>query len=158
MRRLIKPKTGVRASITRDISDNQDTSHFTPIGKAVLIVIIWIPLLSVMAYVMIGDRTPVYQLWDAQNRLGKVADDLLTAKSIRHLNGRPKTAWDSLVPCKTNVHHHATDPLRWFRLSEVFVACNPSKRLKPWQGRIVSILMMKNRHHLRANELLPKAG
>jgi cytochrome c-type biogenesis protein CcmH len=105
-----------------DISDNQDTSHFTPNWKSRLIVIIWIPLLSAMAYVMIADRTPVYQLWDAQNRLGKVADDLLTAKIDTPPEWATKDSVGLISAMQTNVHHHATDPLRWFRLSEVFVA------------------------------------
>ena len=105
-----------------DISDNQNTNHFTPNWKSRLIVIIWIPLLSVMAYMMISDRTPVYQLWDAQNRLGKVADDLLTAKIDTPPEWATKDSVGLISAMQTNVHHHATDPLRWFRLSEVFLA------------------------------------
>lgn len=105
-----------------DISDNQNNSQFIPNWKSRLIFIVWIPLLSAMAYLMIADRTPVYKLWDAQNRLGKVADDLLTAKTDTPPQWATKDSVGLISAMQTNVHHHATDPLRWFRLSEVFVA------------------------------------
>lgn len=105
-----------------DISDSQDTSQFTPNWKSRLIFMVWIPLLAAMAYLMIADRSPVYQLWDAQDRLGQVADDLLTAKTDTPPAWATKDSVGLISAMQTNVHHHATDALRWFRLSEVFVA------------------------------------
>ena len=105
-----------------EIGDNQEKNDFVPNWKSRLIFLVWIPLLTVMAYMMIADRTPVYKLWEAQDRLGKVADDLLTAKIDTPPEWATKDSVGLISAMQTNVHHHANDPLRWFRLSEVFVA------------------------------------
>lgn len=105
-----------------DISDDQDTTSFTPNWKSRLIFLVWLPFLAGMAYLIIGDRTPVYKLWQAQDTLGQVADDLLTAKTDSVPEWASKDSVGLISAMQTNVHHNATDPLRWFRLSEVFVA------------------------------------
>lgn len=105
-----------------DIDKNTDNHSFLPNWKSRLIFLIWIPFLASMAYFIVSDRTSVYQLWHAQDSVGKVADDLLTAK----IDTPPKWATEDsqglVNAMQTNVHHHATDPIRWFRLSEIFMA------------------------------------
>lgn len=90
--------------------------------KSRLIVIVWILLLASLAYLTISDRTSVFKLWLAQDTVGQVADDLLTGK----IDTPPKWATaDSsalISAIQTNVHHHAYDPQRWLRLSELFMA------------------------------------
>lgn len=90
--------------------------------KSRLIVIVWILLLASLAYLTVSDRTSVFKLWLAQDTVGQVADDLLTGK----IDTPPKWATaDSsalISAMQTNVHHHAYDPQRWLRLSELFMA------------------------------------
>ena len=96
---------------------------YAPVGKkSRLIVMVWIPILAGLAYLLVADRTSVLKLWTAQDTVGQVADDLLTGK----IDTPPKWATaDStalITAMQTNVHHHAHDPNRWVRLSELFVA------------------------------------
>lgn len=105
-----------------EISDNHQKNNFQPNWKSRLIFIVWIPVLATMAYLMVGDRTPVYKLWSAQDSVGKIADDLLTGK----INAPPEWAIKDtpalISAMQTNVYHNATDSQRWFRLSEIFIA------------------------------------
>lgn len=105
-----------------NISQTQTTQKFVPNWKSRLIFLIWIPFLAGMAYLMIGDRTPVFKLWQAQDRVGQVADDLLTGKIDTPPTWATEDSAGLISAMQTNVHHHATDPMRWFRLSEIFVA------------------------------------
>lgn len=105
-----------------DISNDHDTSSFVPNWKSRLIFLIWIPCLTGMAYLIIGNRTPVYKLWQAQDTVGQVADDLLTGKIDTPPDWATKDTSALISAMQTNVHHHATDALRWFRLSEIFAA------------------------------------
>lgn len=105
-----------------EISEQHDRQSFVPNGKSRLIFIIWIPFLAGMAYFIIGDRTPVYQLWQAQDSVGQVADDLLTGKIDAPPQSATKDPQALVNAMQTNVHQHATDPKRWFRLSEIFMA------------------------------------
>ncbi|MDO4897390.1 MAG: c-type cytochrome biogenesis protein CcmI [Moraxella sp.] len=104
---------------------NAQTSHdaHKVVGiKSRLIVIVWIVLLASLAYLTVGNRTGVFKLWYAQDTVGQVADELLTGK----IDTPPKWATtDSsalISAMQTNVHHHAHDPQRWLRLSELFMA------------------------------------
>lgn len=105
-----------------EVSDSYDRNTFQPNWKSRLIFVVWIPLLAVMAYMMISDRTPVYKLWQAQDTVGKIADDLLTGKIASPPEWATKDTSALISAMQTNVHHNATDPERWFRLSEVFIA------------------------------------
>lgn len=94
-----------------------------PVGyRSRVIVLIWIPMLVALVYLTTSDRTSVFKLWHAQNQVGQVADDLLTAK----IDAPPQWATtDSaalISAMQTNVHHHAYDADRWMRLSELFIA------------------------------------
>ena len=94
----------------------------TPNVKSRLIVAAWIPILATMAYLLIGNRTPVFDRWAAEDKVGQVADDLLTAK----IDTPPKWATENgrqlISAMQTNVHRHANDPDRWMRLSELFLS------------------------------------
>lgn len=105
------------------ISAQTATDAHQAVGvKSRLIVIVWILLLASLAYLTVSDRTSVFKLWLAQDTVGQVADDLLTGK----IDTPPKWATaDSsalISAMQTNVHHHAYDPQRWLRLSELFMA------------------------------------
>ncbi|MDN5566321.1 MAG: c-type cytochrome biogenesis protein CcmI [Psychrobacter sp.] len=91
--------------------------------KSRLLLIVWVPVLTLMAYLLIGDRTPVFNFWSAQDRVGQVADDLLTGR----IDQPP--AWaisddgqELITTMQSNVHQHADDPNRWMRLSELFLS------------------------------------
>lgn len=94
--------------------------------KSRLIVLIWIPLLAGLLYLVGHDRTAVFKLWQAQDSVGQVADDLLVGK----IDTPPKWATaDStalISAMQTNVHRHAYDPNRWMRLSELFLSLEAS--------------------------------
>lgn len=103
-----------------DISETQTTATFRPNWKSRLILLVWIPMLTVMAYMIISDRTPVYKLWQAQDSIGQVADDLLTGKIEAPPESATKDGVGLLSALQTNVYRHADDPQRWFRLAQVF--------------------------------------
>lgn len=91
--------------------------------KSSLLLIVWVPVLTAMAYLLIGDRTPVFNFWAGEDRVGQVADDLLTGK----IDQPP--AWaisddgrELITTMQSNVHRHADDPDRWMRLSELFLS------------------------------------
>ncbi|OOR91069.1 c-type cytochrome biogenesis protein CcmI [Moraxella caviae] len=87
-----------------------------------LIVIVWILLLAALAYLLVGDRTSVYKLWQAQANVGQVADDLLTGKIDTPPEWAAKDSAALITAMQTNVYAHAYDANRWMRLSELFSA------------------------------------
>lgn len=89
--------------------------------KSRLIVLVWIPILVAIAYLTSGDRTPVFNLWAAQDTVGQVADDLLTGKIDTPPEWATKDSVALISAMQTNVHHHAHDANRWVRLSELFM-------------------------------------
>lgn len=93
-----------------------------PTVKSRLIILIWLPILCIMAYLMVGDRTPVFTLWQAQDKFGQVADDLLTGKIDTPPDWATKDNAALISAMQTNVYHHAHDAQRWLRLSEIFIA------------------------------------
>lgn len=97
-------------------------SH-APVGiKSRLIVMVWIPILTMLAYLISGDRTSVFELWQAQDLVGQVADDLLTGRIDTPPTWATKDSTALISAMQTNVHQHAYDSDRWMRLSELFVA------------------------------------
>ncbi len=96
-------------------------SHQSVGMKSRLIIIIWIPVLVAIAYLTNKDRTPVFELWQAQAKVGQVADDLLTAKIDVPPEWATKEPLQLITAMQTNVHHNAHDPNRWMRLSELFM-------------------------------------
>lgn len=103
-------------------AQTQEDAHKMVGLKGRLIVIVWVLVLAVLAYLTVADRTAVFKLWTAQDTVGQVADELLTGK----IDTPPKWATaDStalISAMQTNVHHNAHDPQRWLRLSELFMA------------------------------------
>lgn len=113
-----------KTELERQLLDAQQHTQVlrSPSRMSRLIIIIWIPLLAALAYVMVGDRTPVFKLWQAQDQLGQVADDLLTGSIDTPPEWAVQDASALISAMQTNVHHNAHDPQRWMRLSEVFVS------------------------------------
>lgn len=105
-----------------DISQSTSVHSFVPNFKSRLIFIIWIPFLVAMAYYIIADRSETFKLWQSQDHVGKVADDLLTGKISTPPESAAKDAIGLINTMQTNVHHNATDPMRWFRMSEIYMA------------------------------------
>ncbi|WP_201582692.1 c-type cytochrome biogenesis protein CcmI [Psychrobacter jeotgali] len=94
-----------------------------PDTKSRLMVMVWVPLLAGLAYILIGDRTPTFDFWAAEDKVGQVADDLLTGK----IDQPPAWAIEDegrelITQMQANVHHHAHDADRWMRLSELFLS------------------------------------
>ena len=88
--------------------------------KSRLIVLIWLPLLMALGYILVADRTSVYKLWQAQDSVGQVADDLLTSKIDVPPEWATKDSVALISAMQTNVYRHAQDPDRWMRLAELF--------------------------------------
>lgn len=111
-----------------DIDDKIGTQHFVPNRKSQVIFLLWLPFLVAMAYFIIADRSETIKLWHAQDSLGQVAEDLLTGKN----STPPANVTDDPVALihalQTNVHSHATDPMRWYRMSQVYLSLQASEQ------------------------------
>ena len=94
----------------------------TPSVKSRLIVTVWVPVLAAMAYLLVSDRTPVFELWQAEDKVGQVADDLLTGKIDQPPAWAIEDGRQLITAMQTNVYRHAYDPDRWMRLSELFLS------------------------------------
>mgnify|MGYP002656170225 FL=1 len=110
--------------LKRQLLDAQTYAEtYAPVGiKSRAIVMVWIPVLAGLAYLTTADRTSVFKLWQAQDSVGQVADDLLTGKIDTPPEWATADSTALISAMQTNVHHHAHDPNRWMRLSELFMA------------------------------------
>lgn len=94
----------------------------TPDIGSQLLVMIGVPIIAASAYLLISDRSSVYTLWQAQDRVGQVADDMLTGKIDAPPDWAVEDGGEGLISAmQTNVHHHANDPRRWMTLSDLFM-------------------------------------
>lgn len=113
-----------KLELERQLLDAQRTvtPMVAPGIKIRLIIMVWVPVLAGLAYFLVGDRTPVFDLWTAEDKVAQVADDLLTGK----INQPPAWAIEDgtqlISAMQTNVYRHADDPNRWMRLSELFLS------------------------------------
>ncbi|PKG93501.1 c-type cytochrome biogenesis protein CcmI [Psychrobacter sp. Sarcosine-02u-2] len=113
-----------KLELERQLLDAQRevTPMVAPGIKSRLIIMVWVPVLAGLAYFLVGDRTPVFDLWTAEDKVAQVADDLLTGK----INQPPAWAIEDgtqlISAMQTNVYRHADDPNRWMRLSELFLS------------------------------------
>ncbi len=113
-----------KTELERQLLDAQRevTPMVAPGIKSRLIIMVWVPVLAGLAYFLVGDRTPVFDLWTAEDKVAQVADDLLTGK----INQPPAWAIEDgtqlISAMQTNVYRHADDPNRWMRLSELFLS------------------------------------
>ena len=73
-----------------------------------------------LGYVLVADRTSVYKLWQAEDSVGQVADDLLTSKIDVPPEWATKDSVALISAMQTNVYRNANDADRWVRLSELF--------------------------------------
>lgn len=87
-----------------------------------LMLILWIPVLAGSAYMIISDRSNVFTLWQEQQVVGQVADDLLTGKIDEPPEWAMKEGLALFSAMQTNVHHNAHDPQRWLKLAEMFLS------------------------------------
>nr|WP_317199895.1 c-type cytochrome biogenesis protein CcmI [uncultured Psychrobacter sp.] len=113
-----------KLELERQLLDAQReiTPMVVPGVKSRLIVMIWVPVLAALAYLLIGDRTPVFNLWASEDKVGQVADDLLTGKIDQPPAWAIEDGNQLISAMQTNVHRHADDPDRWMRLSELFLS------------------------------------
>lgn len=113
-----------KLELERQLLDAQRevTPMVTPGIKSRLILMVWVPVLAALAYLMVGDRTPVFELWTAKDKVGKVADDLLTGKIDQPPVWAIENGQQLISAMQTNVYRHADDPNRWMRLSELFLS------------------------------------
>ena len=88
--------------------------------KSRLIVLVWLPVLMALGYVLISDRSSVYTLWQAEDNVGQVAEDLLTSKIDVPPEWATKDSVALISAMQTNVYRNADDANRWVRLSELF--------------------------------------
>ena len=118
-----------------ELSKAKREQQFTRSGKARLTLLLCVPTLMILGYFLAGDRSPVVNLWQAQDKVGQVADDLLTGK----IDAPPEWAIEDSVglmgAIQTNVHHHAHDPMRWMRLSDILLAFEANEQAKEAQAR-----------------------
>ena len=107
------------------------TPMVPPSKKDRLIVAILVPVLAAIAYLLIGNRTPVFDLWTAEDKVGQVADDLLTGKIDQPPAWAiedPENGTQLITAMQTNVYRHAGDADRWMRLSELFLSLEATDR------------------------------
>ncbi|WP_250162849.1 c-type cytochrome biogenesis protein CcmI [Psychrobacter sp. WY6] len=106
-----------KLELERQLLDAQRevTPMVAPGIKSRLIITVWVPVLAAMAYLMVGDRTPVFELWAAEDKVGQVADDLLTGKIDQPPAWAIEDGQQLISAMQTNVYRHADDPDRWMR-------------------------------------------
>ena len=113
-----------KTELERQLLDAQRevTPMVAPGIKSRLIIMVWVPVLAGLAYFLIGDRTPVFDLWTAEDKVAQVADDLLTGKIDQPPAWAIEDGTQLISAMQTNVYRHADDPDRWMRLSELFLS------------------------------------
>ena len=113
-----------KLELERQLLDAQRevTPMVAPGIKSRLIVMVWVPVLAAMAYLLIGNRTPVFELWTSEDKVGQVADDLLTGKIDQPPAWAIEDGRQLISAMQTNVYRHADDPDSWMRLSELFLS------------------------------------
>ncbi len=113
-----------KTELERQLLDAQRevTPMVAPGIKIRLIIMVWVPVLAGLAYFLVGDRTPVFDLWTAEDKVAQVADDLLTGKIDQPPAWAIEDGTQLISAMQTNVYRHADDPDRWMRLSELFLS------------------------------------
>ena len=113
-----------KIELERQLLDAQRT--VTPLVapgiKSRLIITVWVPVLAGLAYFLVSDRTPVFDLWTAEDKVAQVADDLLSGKIDQPPAWAIEDGTQLISAMQTNVYRHADDPDRWMRLSELFLS------------------------------------
>ena len=113
-----------RTELERQLLDAEQvaTPMQAPSIKGLFAIMVCVPLLAIVAYVLISDRSEVFSLWRSQDNLNQVADELLTGK----IDVLPEWAFEDgaglFSTIQTNVHRNAADPFRWMVLSEIFLS------------------------------------
>ncbi len=103
------------------VTDSVDLSGQRRAPRLVVgLVFLWLPLLAVAGYVLIGDRQPVYAYWQALDQYDHVAEQLLTGQIDRP----PESVTDAiglLQAMQTHVYRNPTDAQRWLAMSQAYV-------------------------------------
>lgn len=103
------------------VTDSVDLSGQRRAPRVVIgLVFLWLPLMSVAAYVLIGERQPVYAYWQALDQYDQVAEQLLTGQIERP----PESVTDAiglLQAMQTHVYRNPTDAQRWLAMSQAYV-------------------------------------
>jgi cytochrome c-type biogenesis protein CcmH len=86
------------------------------------LVFLWMPLLAVLAYVVLGDRANIVQYWQALDRHQVEAEQLLTGKIDAPSAASAKDGVGLLQALQANVYQHSTDPQRWMLLAKAYTA------------------------------------
>ena len=104
------------------VTDSEDLSAQRRVPRLVVgLVFLWLPLLAVASYVLIGDRQAVYRYWQALDQYDQVAEQLLTGQIDRP----PESVTDAvglLQAMQTHVYRNPTDAQRWLAMSQAYVA------------------------------------
>ena len=113
-----------KIELERQLLDAQRTvtPMVAPGIKSRLIITVWVPVLAGLAYFLVSDRTPVFDLWTAEDKVAQVADDLLSGKIDQPPAWAIEDGTQLISAMQTNVYRHADDPDRWMRLSELFLS------------------------------------
>lgn len=85
-------------------------------------VFLWVPLLAVMAYILMGDRANVVHYWQALDRHQLEAEQLLSGKQDAPSPDSAKDGVGLLQALQTNAYQHPHDALRWVMLAKAYTA------------------------------------
>lgn len=86
------------------------------------LVFLWVPVLAVLAYVLLGDRAHIVQYWQALDRHHLEAEQLLTGQRDAPSASSAKDGVGLLQALQANVYQHALDPQRWMMLAKAYTA------------------------------------
>ncbi|MCG3872063.1 c-type cytochrome biogenesis protein CcmI [Psychrobacter sp. Ps7] len=113
-----------KTELERQLLDAEQTAMpmKLPSLKGQLALIVSVPVLAICAYVLFSDRSDVFDLWRAQDKVGDVSEELLSGK----IDVLPEWAFEDgaglFTTIQTNVHRNADDSYRWMVLSEIFLS------------------------------------
>lgn len=103
------------------VTDSVDLSGQRRAPRLVVgLVFLWLPLMAIAGYVLIGDRQPVYAYWQALDQYDQVAEQLLTGQ----IESPPESVTDAiglLQAMQTHVYRNPTDAQRWLAMSQAYV-------------------------------------
>ena len=94
-----------------------------PLPRLVLVMVfLWVPIFSILAYAVLSDRQALYAYWAALDQHGPVADQLLTGQLERPTEAQAKDGLGLLQAMQQNLYQHPLDAQRWLVLSQAYTA------------------------------------
>ena len=99
-----------------------DASNFrrTP-RRVVIMLMFWLPLLTLAAYMGISSRQPVWQYWHAQQQFADAADRFLTGRSDQPPESANRNVIGFLQTLQSNLYQHPRDAQRLYRMSQAYM-------------------------------------